>query len=97
MTLGNKSADEQTADVLDVHVLDVLAQIELFLRNVREIQRFALQLRGVTVPGPHLNSQQALARIEQRLVEMHGDCEAFRSAIQSAVEMLRNKPTTDSE
>jgi hypothetical protein len=38
--------DERTG-VLDVHVLDVLAQVEALLRGAREIQRQILRVRGV--------------------------------------------------
>jgi hypothetical protein len=38
--------DEQTG-VLDVHVLDLLAQVEALLRGAREIQRQILRVRGV--------------------------------------------------
>jgi hypothetical protein len=38
---------DQRTGVLDVHVLDVLAQVEALLRGAREIQRQILRVRGV--------------------------------------------------
>ena len=88
MTPHRKSPEDARADVLDVHVLDLLAQVELLLRNVREIQRHALRLRGVDVPGPEMNPRQAIAGIEQRIREMEGDCDGLRSALAAAAEMV---------
>ena len=91
MAQPKKTPTERRADVLDVHVLDVLAQVEVLLRNVREIQRHALQLRGVNVRGLQLTGPQAQAEIEKRLLEMQGDCDGLRSALADAVEMLREE------
>jgi hypothetical protein len=47
MTLRDHLEIDKQTGVVDVHVLDVLAQIECLLRNAREIQRQILQVRGV--------------------------------------------------
>ena len=50
--------DERTGE-LDVHVLDVLAQVEALLRGAREIQRQILRVRGV--PRRRSTSQRRAA------------------------------------
>src|SRR5918912_1335630 len=50
---------EQTAALLDVQLLDLLAQMEALLRTGREIQREALRVRGV--PQPSTNAQRTTA------------------------------------
>ena len=68
-------------DIIDVHLLDIAAQIEALLRSVREIQHDVMRLRGVaplnpaTDPGDHLQS---------RLQAMLHECRALQDAVEDA-------------
>jgi hypothetical protein len=55
--------DKQTG-VLDVQLLDALAQIECLLRHAREIQRQILDVRGV--PKKHAAARRRTAAAEVR-------------------------------
>ena len=66
-------ADRQ-AEVLDVQLLDVFAQIERLLRLGREIQREALRLRGVPTPVKSADRQQSVRTIQQHLAELTSEC-----------------------
>jgi hypothetical protein len=81
-----KSPVETTADILDVHVLDVLAQVEMLLRSVREVQRSVLQIRGVPL---RVNAEERSAcgtDVKVRFARMLDECNALRDAIQAASE-----------
>ena len=56
---------ERTAAVLDVQLLDVIAQVEALLRNGREIQREALRVRGVPIASTNVQRTAAAAKIEK--------------------------------
>jgi hypothetical protein len=57
---------ERTAAVLDVQLLDLVAEIEALLRSGREIQRHALRVRGVPVASTP--SQRTAAATKIRLI-----------------------------
>lgn len=79
MTERRDPMSERTADLLDVHVLDIAAQLEALLRGVRDVQRLALQLRGVLPRGTTMGDE-----IQARLAAMLLECDALRDAIDSA-------------
>ena len=79
-----KGASELKADALDVHILDLLAEIEALLRNVREIQRAALRLRGVPVVLSSGDRSDALTDIQKRVNEMRSQCRSLESALEEA-------------
>jgi hypothetical protein len=76
----------RSAELLDVELLDVLAQIESLLRNGREIQREALRVRGAPVNGTRAQRVAAAARIPKIIGEMEGD-------VRSLVKVLRTLRT----
>jgi hypothetical protein len=53
---------DQRTGVLDVHVLDVLAQVEALLRGAREIQRQILRVPGVPRPPSATQRRAAVVR-----------------------------------
>jgi hypothetical protein len=55
---------ERTAALLDVQLLDLLAQMEALLRTGREIQREALRIRGVPQASTDAQRTAAAAKIE---------------------------------
>ena len=65
------------SELLDVQLLDVFAQIETLLRLGREVQREALQVRGLPVPGMSSGRKAAGKAIDQRLDEMTAECRAL--------------------
>ena len=62
----NKSDLERTADLVDVHVVDMLAQVQALLRSVGAIQRDILRLRGV--PAPVTRTEREPARTDVQKV-----------------------------
>ena len=81
MSHTTKPSAERMPDLIDVHLLDIGAQIEALLRSVREIQHDVLRLRGIaplnpaTDPGDHLQG---------RLQGMLQECRALQDAIEDA-------------
>ncbi len=76
---------KQVADLLDVHILDMAAEIEALLRGVREVQRGVLRARGVTLPG----GEQPAVYIQQRLEGMLKECGTLRDAVLQAMETAK--------
>jgi hypothetical protein len=64
---------EQVAALLDVELLDLLAQIESLLRAGRSVQREALSVRGVPVAHTPARRAAAAAKIEQIIQAMARD------------------------
>ena len=75
-----KSATERAADVLDVHILDIAAQLEALLRSVREVQRGVLTIRGAL---PRRDVDPA-AEVHARLGLMVAECNALADAVNAA-------------
>jgi hypothetical protein len=68
--------DKQTG-VLDVHVLDVLAQIESLLRHAREIQRQILTVRGVPKKRGAAQRRAAASEVRERARRMADETAAL--------------------
>jgi hypothetical protein len=85
-----KSPAEISADMLDVHVLDIMGHIEALLRSAREVQRGILRARGIphfVTPGEHGG---AVADVQQRLARMLGECDAAKQAVEAAALSARH-------
>jgi hypothetical protein len=76
----SKDADRQS-EWLDVHLLDVLAQIEALLRNGREVQRESLRFRGVPSTVTPAERRKAAARITQLAARMLADSRALSGVL----------------
>src|SRR3954447_5367278 len=81
-SLRRRTTDGDTlarrADLLDVQVLDLLAQIEALLRQGRDIQRESLRVRGVRVGTPTVPADAAV-RIAKTVTAMQRDtCRSAR-------------------
>jgi len=61
---------EQASALLDVRLLDVVAEIESLLRDGREIQREALRVRGVPVANTGAQRKAAAKRIVKLVTSM---------------------------
>ena len=73
------------ADVLDVHVLDLAAHVEALLRDLREIQRDLLRVRGVLPPPSGSQPMQAVHDCFQSLLrDCHALCDAARAGAETA-------------
>jgi hypothetical protein len=89
------AAVERDADLIDVHILDMAAQIEALLRSVREIQENVLRMRGALPP---LRGHDPAEAVQHRVAGMLRECDALRDAVQAATttadrltEPLQNK------
>ena len=89
---------ERSADLLDVHLLDITAQIEALLRGVREVQENVLRVRGALPP---VTGHQPAEVVQNRLARMLRDCDALRDAVEETeatadglTERLRNERRT---
>jgi hypothetical protein len=61
MADASKSIAGEKIDALDVHVVDVLVQVQGLRRHLREVQRCLLRVRGQhspVTPGDALNAMQ---------------------------------------
>ena len=79
-----KSDADRHADILDVHLLDILGQVEALFRSAREIQRGILQVRGVPRSATAAERQNAANAVRQRLALMLNECESATDAIREA-------------
>ena len=83
------------ADLLDVHILDITAQIEALLRGVRELQRDLLKVRGAVVTPRSPDGRLAAARDAQaRLAAMLQVCDVLKAAAQDAAGLATTLPET---
>ena len=72
--MNDKLGARRQAEIVEVQLLDVLAQVEAVLRHGRELQREALRVRGVPSPADATSRRAASASIRDRVEQMHGDC-----------------------
>jgi hypothetical protein len=79
----DKTASQLAADKVDVAILDITAHLEAFMRDVRELQRNALRLRGVAVAGGDAAPPADLVRA--RLLHMLEACGALRELLNSTI------------
>jgi hypothetical protein len=82
-TMAGKSKGpvERNADLIDVHILDMAAQIEALLRSVREVQENVLRVRGALPP---IARQHPAVAVQSRLAGMLRECDALRDAVLAA-------------
>jgi hypothetical protein len=88
MTPKQRDADsdpEVNADLVDVHILDMTAQIEALLRGVREMQRDILTLRGrIPQLGSRPERLAAASAVRRRLTGMLAECDELKTAVAEA-------------
>ena len=89
MSDRQKPAGDQHADVLDVHLVDVAAQIEALLRGLREAQKHVLRLRGALKP---LDGEDPVDSVRRRIDGMLTQSEALKDALQAAAEAAAGGP-----
>ena len=85
-----KSSSEVIADMLDVHVLDLLVHIEALLRSTREVQRGILRVRGVPDSLTSAEFARAPDDVRERLDRMRNECDSTRDAVQAARDAARD-------
>jgi hypothetical protein len=73
--------DERTG-VLDVHVLDVLSQVEALLRGAREIQQQILRVRGVPRQRSAQQRRAAAAAVRKTAQEMLEESRALSRVLE---------------
>ena len=78
-----ESRKQPVADIIDVHILDLAAQIEALLRSVREIQRGVLRVRGAVPPAPGVDPAKD---VQDQFANMLRHCDALREAVESGAE-----------
>lgn len=86
---------QPVADIIDVHILDLAAQIEALLRSVREIQRGVLRVRGAVPPAPGVEPAREL---QDQFAKMLRLCDTLRDAVESGAETaatLKSAQTQD--
>jgi hypothetical protein len=72
--------DQQTG-VLDVKVLDVMAQVEALLRGAREIQRQILRVRGVPRHGSATERRSAATVVRKTARQMLEESRALSTVL----------------
>ena len=88
--------DAQTG-VLDVHVIDVLAQVEALLRGARDIQRQILRVRGVPQRRSAQQRRAAAAIVQKKTREMLEEAHALSLVLRDlrrAADVLQHSATT---
>src|SRR4051812_37072153 len=75
MALSNEShLQERQLQLLDVHIVDILAHLEALLRNTHSIQRALLQRRNAAPPPSRESPEAALDHARSHAQEMHREC-----------------------
>jgi hypothetical protein len=77
---------ESQSQILDVHLLDVLAQIEALLRAGRDVQREALRVRSVAGTGA-TRRRAAAVKIQKHVVQMRKECRELDRVVQELGEI----------
>jgi uncharacterized protein YoaH (UPF0181 family) len=77
---GGNDVDQRAA-IVDVQLLDVLAQIEALLRNGREVQRELLRVRGVLSYTTPDQQRKAAARVQTLVSGMLSDSRALSKVV----------------
>ena len=73
---------EQHKELMDVHGLDQLAQVEAMLRHARQYQREVQQLRGLLKrTTPETSESDAMRGIRHHLGEMRRACTSFNATL----------------
>lgn len=89
MNKSSQSAAEQerasnrAGDILDVHLLDIAAQLEAILRSVRHVQSGVLRLRGAL---PADEGPSPVDDVRERLGLMQREWAALGEAIGAALD-----------
>jgi hypothetical protein len=86
MSPPRRSDAELNADLVDVHVLDMTAQIEALLRGVRDVQRGILRVRGRVQNEASDDRRIAADDVQRRLSDMLADCDALKDAISDGLD-----------
>jgi hypothetical protein len=87
--------DKQTG-IVDVHVLDVLAQIEALLRGAREIQRHLLRVRGVPKEQSVARRRAAASHVRKLARKMWDETVALSKVLRELEQKSDSlKQTTD--
>ena len=82
---ANKPPAQLSADLVDVHILEMLVHIEALLRSARVIQRYVLVVRGVDGLPHGEDDGDPAERVRQRLARMLEECDAARSAVEGTL------------
>ena len=80
--MADSHSVHKTADILDVHLLDIAAEIEALLRSLRDVQRCVLGVRGIA----GLSDCSDAHSVHDRLIGMLGQCETLRDAVAQAAD-----------
>jgi hypothetical protein len=73
--------DDKQLQILDVHIVDALAQLEALLRHSHSIQRALLKLRDEAPPPTPTPTAAALDALRSHADEMAEDCETLLGII----------------
>ncbi len=76
-------ASHRAGDILDVHLLDIAAQLEAILRSVRHVQSGVLRLRGAL---PADEGPSPVDDVRERLGLMQREWAALGEAITAALD-----------
>ena len=73
---------EQHKELMDVHGLDLFAQVEAMLRHARQYQREVQRLRGLLQrTDPETSNPDAMRGIRHHLGEMRTACVSFKATL----------------
>jgi hypothetical protein len=91
---------DRRLQVLDVHIVDVLAHLEALLRHSHSIQRALLQLRGEAPPPGRGPAEDVLAALHNHARDMRRECAMLGEIIDDlsgGIETLDTVATKDQD
>ena len=74
MTPNRRRSPEARAQMFDIRLLDLFAEVESLLRTGREMQRDALHMRDVA-PTNGTQRRAAMRRMQKRVDQIRKECE----------------------
>src|SRR5688572_16179633 len=77
---------DDVADAIDVHVLDITAQIEALLRGVREVQRGIISVHQSARRDAAGSPRTPASDVASRLTAMLTDCDSLKGAVTDAAD-----------
>ena len=86
------SPDAHKIDVLDVRLLDLFAQVEAMLRYARDIQRYAIPLRGTSAPLSPRRRRALSAKIRAAVRRINRESNVLKSVVEQVLAAVNDLP-----
>ena len=84
------AGDEHQLQILDVHVVDVLAHLEALLRHSHSIQRALLKRRSEAPPPRRASAERVFGELDEQAIGIRNEWEMLGEIIKDLVAGIQN-------